>query len=135
MYLLDTVVLSELRKLERNAGVTAWFNGKQDNELFLSALTIGEIRRGICQQEKKNPQFAARLSEWLDSLLLLYGERILPISTQIALEWGVISAQTGNSSADGLIAATAKVHHLTVITRNIKHFGITGVPCHNPWVE
>ena len=135
MYLLDTVVLSELRKPERNAGVTTWFNGKKDNELFLSALTIGEIRRGICQQEKKNPQFAARLSEWLDSLLFLYGDRILPISTQIALEWEVISAQTGNCSADGLIAATAKVHHLTVVTRNIKHFEITGVPCHNPWVE
>lgn len=135
MYLLDTVVLSELRKPERNLGVTTWFNERKDSELFLSALTIGEIRRGICQQESKNPRFAARLSEWLDSLLLLYGERILPISTQIALEWGMISAQTGNSSADGLIAATAKVHHLTVITRNIKHFEATGVLCHNPWVE
>lgn len=134
MYLLDTVVLSELRKTERNAGVTAWFNGKKDTELFLSALTIGEIRRGICQQERKNPQFAARLAAWLDSLLFFYGERILPVSTQIALAWGVISARTGNNSADGLIAATAQVHQMTVITRNIRHFEIAGVSCHNPWI-
>ena len=61
MYLLDTVVLSELRKPERNAGVTTWFNGKKDNELFLSALTIGEIRRGICQQEKKEPSVCGKI--------------------------------------------------------------------------
>jgi predicted nucleic acid-binding protein len=135
MYLLDTVVFSELRKPERNSGVTIWFDGKKDTELFLSVLTIGEIRRGICQQESKNPQFAARLSEWIDSILFLYKDRILPVSTQIALEWGAISARTGSGSADGLIAATAKAHHLTVITRNIKHFEPTGVPCHNPWAD
>ena len=135
MYLLDTVVLSELRKIERNPGVVDWLRDKKDTELFLSALTIGEIRRGICQQEQRDPPFAARLSEWLDSVLHFYGERILPISTAIALEWGSISAGLGNTGADNLIAATAKVHHLTVITRNVKHFEPTGVPCHNPWQE
>jgi predicted nucleic acid-binding protein len=135
MYLLDTVVLSELRKTKRHPGVMNWFSDKKDAELFLSALTIGEIRRGICLQEQKEPQFAARLSEWLDSVLHFYGERILPISTTIAIEWGSISARIGNSSADNLIAATAKIHHLTIITRNIKHFEKTGAPCHNPWTE
>ena len=135
MYLLDIVVLSELRRSTRNSGVTAWFEGKKDSELFLSVLTIGEIRRGICQQEGKNPQFAARLSEWLDSLLSAYGERVLPLSTTIALEWGRLSARTGNSSADGLIAATARVHNLTVITRNTRHFEHAGVSWYNPWTE
>ena len=133
MYLLDTVVLSELRKSERNSGVVAWFEEKKDSELFLSVLTIGEIRKGICQQESKNPQFAARLSEWLDALLYAYGSRVLPLSTAVALEWGMLSCRTGNSSANGLIAATAKVHNLTVITRNTKHFEQAGVSFFNPW--
>ena len=133
MFLLDTVVISELRKADRNIGVVEWISGKQDSELFLSALTIGEIRRGICLQEQKDYQFASRLSEWLDSILHFYGERILPVSTSVAMEWGNISAQTGNASADNLIAATAKIHHLTVVTRNIKHFSSTGIPCINPW--
>lgn len=135
MYLLDTVVLSELRKSERNSGVTAWLAGRKDSELFLSVLTIGEVRRGICLQARKDPQFAARLAEWLDAVLHFYGDRILPVSTDIALEWGSLSARTGNGSADNLIAATAKVHHLTIITRNVRHFEPTGVPCHNPWLE
>ena len=98
-------------------------------------MTIGEIRRGICQQEKVDPIFAGRLSEWLDSILHLYGDRILPITTAIALEWGNISARVGNSGADNLIAATAKVHHLTVITRNIKHFAATGIEFYDPWID
>ena len=134
MNLLDTVVISELRKTDRNAGVVSWLQDKKDTDLFLSALTIGEIRRGICQQEVKNRLFADRLATWLDSVLNFYGKRILPVTTPIALEWGNICARTGNSGADNLIAATAKVHHLTVITRNIKHFEGTGVDCHNPWL-
>lgn len=133
MFLLDTVVLSELRKANRHPGVVAWFKERHDEELFISALTIGEIRRGICQQEKIDLAFAGRLSTWLDSILHLYGNRILPITTAIAIEWGNISAKVGNSGADNLIAATAKIHRLTVITRNIKHFAATGVDFQNPW--
>lgn len=133
MFLLDTVVISELRKAQRNPGLVAWLQDKKDTDLFLSVLTIGEIRRGICKQEAKDPHFAHRLAIWLDSLLQFYRERLLPISSAIALEWGNISAHVGNSNADNLIAATAKVHRLTVITRNTKHFEDTGVPCLNPW--
>lgn len=133
MFLLDTVVISELRKTDRNPGVVAWLQDKKDTDLFLSVLTIGEIRRGICQREAKDHRLADRLAIWLDSILHFYGERILPVTTAVALEWGNISAQVGNSSADTLIAATARVHHLTVITRNSKHFEVTGVPCLNPW--
>ena len=133
MFLLDTVVISELRKADRNPGVVAWLQDKKDTDLFLSVLTIGEIRRGICQQGKRDRQFADRLSIWLDSVFHFYGERILPVTSPIALEWGTISARVGNSGADNLIAATAKVHHLTVITRNTKHFETTGIPCLNPW--
>ena len=135
MFLLDTVFISELRKKKRNPGVVSWLRGKKDTDLFLSALTIGEIRRGICQQEIKDPVFADKLATWLDSILNFYGKRILPVTTEIAIEWGSICARTGNSGADNLIAATASVNHLTVITRNIKHFEGTGVSCHNPWTE
>ena len=134
MYLLDTVVISELRKKDRNPGVVSWLHDKKDTDLFLSVLTIGEIRRGICQQESKDRLFADRLATWLDSILNFYGERILPVTTPIVLEWGNICARTGNSGADNLIAATAKVHHLSVITRNIKHFDSTGASCYNPWI-
>ena len=134
MYLLDTVVISELRKKDRNPGVVSWLQDKKDTDLFLSVLTIGEIRRDICQQESKDRLFADRLATWLDSILNFYGERILPVTTPIALEWGNICARTGNSGADNLIAATAKVHHLSVITRNIKHFDSTGASCYNPWI-
>ena len=133
MFLLDTVVISELRKTDRNPGLVAWLQDKKDTDLFLSVLTIGEIRRGICQQETKDHRFADSLSIWLDSILHFYGERILPVTSAVALEWGNISARVGNSSADTLIAATAKVHHLTVVTRNSKHFEVTRVPCLNPW--
>ncbi|MBE6442101.1 MAG: type II toxin-antitoxin system VapC family toxin [Desulfovibrio desulfuricans] len=134
MYLLDTVVISELRKKDRNPGVVSWFQDKKDTDLFLSVLTIGEIRRGICQQETKNRLLADRLATWLDSILNFYGQRILPVTTPIALEWGNICARSGNNGADNLIAATAKVHHLSVITRNINHFDGVGISCYNPWI-
>ncbi len=135
MFLLDTVFISELRKKKRNPGVVSWLRSKKDTDLFLSALTIGEIRLGICQQKIKNPVFADKLATWLDSILNFYGKRILPVTTEIAIEWGNICARTGNSGADNLIAATASVNHLTVITHNIKHCEGTGVSCHNPWTE
>ena len=133
MFLLDTVVLSELRKADRDPGVNQWIAGQRGPDLYLSVLTVGEVRRGIRLQEHKDPTFAGRLSVWLDSVLQLYGTQILPVTTEIALAWGELSALSGNSSADLLLAATAKIHDLTVVTRNTKHFEGTGVPVFNPW--
>lgn len=136
MFLLDTVVLSELRKNNRNPQVEQWVKEHSKDAMFISVLTVGEIRRGIALQKEKDPVFASRLTSWLESLLIYYGkESILPVTTEIALVWGDLSARLGNASADLLIAATAQVHKLTVVTRNTRHFMGSGVSVCNPWGE
>jgi len=131
MYLLDTMVLSELRKKERNPGVTQWLSGKSDRELFVSVVSIGEITKGITQQDKRNEEFAKTLRQWLEKLLLLYKERILPIDIPIAKRWGELSV--GVNNVDILLAATALEHNLTIVTRNERHFSRIGVNIINPW--
>ena len=133
MSLLDTMVLSELRKKERNLGVTQWLSGKSDKELFISVVSIGEIARGIAQQDKQNKEFAKLLRRWLEKLLLRYGQRILPVDIPIAKRWGELSAQAHNAGVDILLAATAIEHNLTVVTRNERHLSQTGVRTVNPW--
>lgn len=133
MYLLDTVVISEMPKRKRDPGVISWLADQRQNDLFVSVITLGEIRRGIWLQEKKNPAFAMRLQEWLDAFVDIYASRLLPVTQGIAMLWGMLSAQTGNNGMDNLIAATAIAHKLTVVTRNIRHFQQTGVSCFNPW--
>lgn len=133
MFLLDTVVLSELRKKERNPGLTEWMSRQSGADLFLSVVSIGEIERGICSVAKKDPDFAARLAVWRDKLLMVYADRLLPVSVSIARQWGKLSVEAGNAGADILIAATAREHNLTVVTRNTRHFSLTDVPVYNPW--
>lgn len=133
MYLLDTVVLSELRRKERNQGVVEWVAGQRSVDLFLSVVTIGEIERGIARQQTRNATFATALGEWLDAILGLYSDRILDIDSAVARRWGRLSAQIGNDGADLLIAATALEHGLTVVTRNIRHFEPTGVSVIDPF--
>jgi predicted nucleic acid-binding protein len=133
MYLLDTMVLSELRRKQRHPGVTEWIRAQRSNDLFLSAVTISEIERGIAQQAKRNPGFATALADWLDRIMTLYAERILAIDLTVARRWGRLSADIGNDSADLLIAATALEHGLAVVTRNKRHFEPTGVEVVNPF--
>lgn len=97
-------------------------------DLYISVITVGEIERGIEQQQRHNPDFAQDLSGWLDRMLDWYGDHILPVDTATARRWGQLSAALGNESADLLIAATALEHGLTVATRNVRHFEPTGVP-------
>ncbi len=134
MFLIDTVVLSELRKRERNPGVENWIASQRSTDLYLSALSIGEIERGIAQQQRKDPKFAELLLTWLDKVLMLYEQRILPIDLPTCRRWGRLSAAIGHDSADLLIAATALEHGLTVVTRNVRHFEPTGVPIFNPFL-
>lgn len=134
MFLLDTVVLSEIRKKERNQGLVRWLAMRHGAELFVSVISIGEIERGICKQREKDPVFALRLENWLTQLLFLYDENILPITIPIAKRWGKISVELGNAGADIFMAATALEHNLTVVSRNEKHFTPTGVRCINPWM-
>ena len=133
MYLIDTVVLSELRKPQRDARLTAWVARQRTTDLFVSVITIGEIERGISRQRATDPDFAAALAAWLDRVLALYGERVVPFDLQIARRWGQLSAALGNDSADLMISATALEHGLTVVTRNVSDFESTGVATLNPF--
>ena len=135
MYLIDTMVLSELRLRQRNPGVVAWISNQRQEDCFLSVVSIGEIERGIARKRSSDAGFATQLAEWLDQLLRLYGDRLLPVDVGVARRWGLLSAEIGHDSADLLIAATALERGLTVVTRNLRHFAPTGVPALNPWSE
>ncbi len=133
MFLLDTVIVSELRKKKPDAGVLRWVSKQQDDRMYLSVVTLGEIERGIEKRRKTDPGFADELAAWLESLTRLYADRILPITPGIARRWGRLSAQLGHDGADLLIAATALSHGLTVATRNTGHFEPAGVNVINPF--
>ena len=134
MILIDTVVLSELRKARPNAGVLAYLRSAPD-AIFLSVISLGEIEAGVEKQRSKAPEFAAELSEWLTQTELQFAQNILPVTPAIAKLWGRLCVQTGNKGIDYLIAATALCHNLAVVTRNVKHFEPTGVRLVNPFIE
>jgi predicted nucleic acid-binding protein len=133
MFLIDAVTLSELRGLERDPMVVAWFERQRTSDLFLSVISIGEIERGIARQRATDPDFAGALATWLDRMLTLYGERVVPFDLPTARRWGALSAALGNDSADLMIAATALEHGLTVVTRNVTDFEPTGVAVLDPF--
>jgi len=133
MMLLDTVVLSELRKSRPSPKVLAWLNKQPAEQLFVSVVSLGEIERGIVKARRADAQFAVRLADWLEDTVLLYGDHILPITAAIARRWGRLSAELGHEGADLLIAATALEHGLTVATRNLRHFKPSGVALVNPF--
>ena len=132
MFLLDTDVLSALRRGDRNPEVVRWVEKRRTADLHISVVTVGEIERGITQQQRDNPSFARDLGLWLDRVLSLYGDRILTVDVATARRWGQLSAQIGHDGADLLIAATAIEHGLTMVTRNVRHFEPTGVAVLNP---
>ena len=133
MYLLDTVVISELRKRQPAPTVVQWLSQRSESELFLSVLTIGEVQRGIAAKRQDDPVFADVLSVWLDALLRNFGDRILPVSTEVARLWGDLSWRAKHNGADVLIAATASTRGLVVVTRNVRHFEPLGVNVFNPF--
>ena len=133
MYLLDTDVISELRRRRRNRNVVAWISNVSAADLFLSVMTIGEIELGIARQRVRNPSFAKDLANWLEVTLRAYEERILPLTVGIARRWGRLAAQLGNKQLDLAIAATALEHGLTVVTRNVSDFEPTGVTVLDPF--
>ncbi len=135
MFLLDTVVLSELRKppRQRNRNLVHWIGEVPSQGLFVSVLTVGEIECGIERQRQLNPPFAERIAAWLDIILRTYEGRILAVDVAVARRWGRLSHQIGNKGLDLAIAATALEHGLTVATRNVSDFEPTGVPFLNPF--
>lgn len=136
IYLLDTNVVSELRKGPRgHPNVVAWFSGVADGDLCLSVLVVGEIRHGIEAVRRRDGAKAAALEQWLTRLVRDHGERILPVDRAVAEEWGRLSAARSVSVVDTLLAATARVHGLTLATRNVRDVEWTGVSCVNPFVS
>jgi toxin FitB len=131
MYLLDTNVVSEARRGSRQAVV--WLQSVRPDAIYLSALTLGEIMRGVALRQKTDPRTALRLAEWLERLRHDHAGRILPVTDRIALEWGRVAALRPRGDVDGLIAATAIVRDLILVTRNVGDFEDTAVSLINPW--
>lgn len=133
IYLLDTDVISAVRRPDRAPKVAAWLRGKAEAELFLSVITLGEIERGIRAQERQNPGFAADLRAWIDRTVRLFSDRLLPFGPEEARIWGRLSQDIGHGGADLMIAATALARRATVVTGNIDDFRPTGVLLENPF--
>ena len=133
-YLIDTNVISELRKGKRcDARVAAWFSGIEDDDIFLSVLTIGELRQRIERIKRRQSKKAVELDSWLHTMLEAYEDRILPIDRSVAEEWGRMNFPDPLPAIDGLLAATAKIYGLCFVTRNTKDIARTGVTCLNPF--
>jgi toxin FitB len=135
MFLLDTVVLSELRKppRRRNPHLLRWIEAVASQDLFISVVTIAEIEHGIERQRQRDPAFAEKLATWLDTVLRTYEGRILSMDIAVARRWGRLTQQIGNKGLDLAIAASALEHGLTVVTRNISDFVPTGVSVLDPF--
>ena len=133
-YLLDTNVVSELRKRERaNPGLTAWFRQQDDDRLYLSALVIGEIRMGIERLRLRDAVSAKALDIWLSRLYGQFAARILPVDDRVADVWGKINVPDALSPVDGLLAATALAHDMYLVTRNVKDVRRSGVQFIDPF--
>lgn len=133
-YLIDTNVISELRKGKRaDPGVVAWFSGLAEEEVFLSVLTLGEIRRGIESIRRRDAAAAGALESWLGRISELHRERIVSLDRAIAEEWGRINVPDPLPVVDGLLAATAKLMGLTLATRNTADVARSGVKLFNPF--
>lgn len=137
MYLIDTNVISEARKRERaNAGVRAFFRqaAREGAALYLSALTVGELRRGIALiRHRGDTAQAEALEQWLSTVLEDFGRYVLPVDADIAQVWGRLRVPRPEHALDKFIAATALIHDLTIVTRNVDDFSGTGAALLNPF--
>ena len=131
MYLLDTNIVSDVQR--RLPKPTEWLASVDTSSVSLSVITLGEIERGIVKLRKVDSEKATRLDLWLRELRRDNADRILAVTEEVALAWGRITAGRTRGSADTLIAATALVHDLILVTRNVADFDDTGVTVFNPW--
>jgi toxin FitB len=133
-YLMDTNIVSELRKEARcDAGVSRWFDAAGEDDLFLSVLTLGEVRMGALGLARRNPAGATRVQAWVEALHAQYTGRVLPVTLQVAETWARLSVPDRLPAVDGLLAATAIVHDLVLVTRNTRDVARTGVKLLNPF--
>ena len=133
MILLDTNVLSAIRKPGRHPQVRAWIRAQREQDLFLSAITVGELERGLELQRRSDPVSASQLEFWIRGILGTFSDRIIPFGREEARVWGLLSAKSGNPGSDNQIAATALVHGAVLATRNVRHFVSSGVSLVNPF--
>lgn len=132
-YLLDTNVVSELRKRSPDPNVIGWYDSVQSRQLYLSVLTLGEIRMGVERSRKKDPLKAGVLETWLNRMQSHYGDRIVPVDAAVADAWARMSIPSPLPVIDGLLAATASVRNWTVVTRNTADVARCGVRTLNPF--
>ena len=133
-WLIDTNIISEVRKGARcDPNVAAWYDAIGDADIYLSVLVLGEIRKGIERARAGDPPRAAALEKWLETLLRSFADRVLPVDQPVADEWGRMSATRPLSTVDALLAATAKVHRLTLVTRNVADVVDLGADVLNPF--
>lgn len=132
-YLLDTNVVSELRRPRPNNGVQTWLESVAADATYLSVLVLGEVRQGVERLRRRDPRQSSLLEEWLASLEEAFSDRVLVIDSTVAHAWGRLSGDDPLPPIDGLLAATALVHGLTVVTRDTRAFERVGVPWLDPW--
>ncbi|MCC2646144.1 MAG: vapC3 [Rickettsiaceae bacterium] len=132
-YLLDTNIISELRKKQPNSHLLDWFHTTEKEQLFISCLTLGEIKQGIVKLEKKDNEQAFVISKWLNMIQNSFSSRILRINIESSLIWGKFMAMDTTNPIDALIAAQAYQHNLTMVTRNLKHISKLPVRSFNPF--
>ena len=132
-FLLDTNVVSETRKRAPSPGVLAWLSRVSEGELFLSVLSLGELHRGVLLKGKTDASAAAALAHWLNGIEVLFSDRLLPVDAAVCRQWAAFTTTPTLPVIDSLLAATASVHGLTIVTRNLKDFEGLGVATLNPW--
>lgn len=132
-WLVDTNILSELRKGDRaHERIRAWFTDAGEQELFTSVLVLGEVRRGIESIRRRDVPSALALEQWLVRLTTSFNDRVLPVDAEVADRWGALNVPDPVPTVDGLLAATALVHDLTLVTRNVRDVAGTGVRLLDP---
>lgn len=132
-FLIDTNVASELGRPRPDRNVVAWSHNVAPEDQYLSVLTLGELARGVSRLARRDGSRSAALQQWLDGLKRSYSDRIVDVDHEIAEQWGLLDAKRSMPVVDGLLAATALVHGMILVTRKVRDVRDTGVAMLNPW--
>jgi len=133
-YLLDTNVVSEIQRKRPNQRVASWMENTDPASLHISVLTLGEIAKGAARVARRDVAQAAVFQHWLDTTRLQFVDRVIAIDTEISVTWGRLNANRPLPVVDGLLAATAIVHGMVLVTRNLRDIADTGVELLDPWI-